>query len=161
MRRFGWTLVMLQVVAAAVFLVMAYLIEADLENAQVEKHANILSDPTLQRYRPDLVADALVEIRGERWAETLYLFLGFGAGGLALVSAVIMAATAVRPEHPCRSWLHVLWSGHRSRHAVRRLSRLALEPLVRSCRPAASSRPRSPGRRTGSRASRRSECTPR
>ena len=100
MRRFGWTLVLMQVVAAAVFLVMAYWIEADLENAQVEKHANILSDPTLQRYRPDLVADALVEIRGERWAETLYLFLGFGAGGLALVSAVIMAATAVRPEHP-------------------------------------------------------------
>ena len=100
MRTFGWALVMLQVGAAAVFLVLAHWVEADLENAKVERHANILSNPRLQRYRPDLVADALVEIRGERRAETLYLFLGFGAVGLALIVAVTLAGTSGRPELP-------------------------------------------------------------
>lgn len=93
MRALGWGLVLLLFAGSAFCLWAASLQSREMQSKEMQQYIQALSNPLLHQHRPDLVAAGVSRVRGMKEAEWFFILTGVGAGGLGILSAIIMAAT--------------------------------------------------------------------
>jgi len=93
-RRIGWALVALLLLASGFFFWNAARLSAQLQSPEARSLAALSTSSTMMRYAPDQAAAGISHLRTTRDASDLSGWLAFGALGVAVLGAIVMAATA-------------------------------------------------------------------